>query len=114
MFIMDHVYRTLLSEDVQPGNRLVHFRSSGVFISNIAGLKYDKIMFIIDSVADPESGILGVLDIVPPTPSKKSRILHAFSLACFLCWLVLCNNQAVNSKVEIHVKEIRRGVKGVA
>ena len=39
---MEHVYRSLLSKDVQPDNRSVHFRSSGVFISNIAGLRYNN------------------------------------------------------------------------
>ena len=41
-FIMDYAYRSLLSLDFQSDNRPVHFRSYGVFILNLAGLKNDN------------------------------------------------------------------------
>ena len=41
-YIIDYVYRSLLSKDFQPDNRPVHFRSSGVFILKLAGIKFDN------------------------------------------------------------------------
>ena len=42
-------YWILLFKESEPNNRAVHFRSSGVLLINLVGLKYQiKIMFIID------------------------------------------------------------------
>ena len=43
-----YAYWRLLSKDFEPDNRPVHFRSYGVLLLNLAGLKYIKKMFIID------------------------------------------------------------------
>ena len=37
---MDYAYWRLLSKDVEPHNGPVHFRSSGILLLNLAGIKY--------------------------------------------------------------------------
>ena len=41
LFIMDNAFCRLLSKDFEPDNMPVHFRSSGVLLLNLAGLKYN-------------------------------------------------------------------------
>ena len=41
---MDNAYWRLLSKEFELDNRPVHFRSSGVFLLNLAGLKYKNIV----------------------------------------------------------------------
>ena len=42
VFIMDCTYWRLLCKDAEPDKKPVHFRSSGVLLLNLAGIKYKK------------------------------------------------------------------------